>query len=287
MRASRTTWFSIATALLGLAVTGCPSDPVPTDAALDDANYADAMIYTASELYGPCVFDAQCPGEGAICRRNVDGYPNGYCTVPCEDRTPCEGLGTQNNHCVQLDGEDQAYCEVNCINGRDCRGEGYTCLADQLSTGGLCIAVCNDDAQCGAGAVCDERTGRCVAAGSEAPGASTGEPCSSPTACASGACLPEANGWTDGYCIANCVLPMGFNTNTFYEGDVLPPGGCSDGGICMPFNGSFADRDLGLCFHGCAEDTDCRSGYFCRKQYQLQMGGPTFSFDNGVCWPEG
>lgn len=287
MRASSSLWISIASALVGAAIAGCPSDPGPTDAALPDAPYPDAMIYTASEMYGPCVIDAQCPGEGAVCRPNVDGFPGGYCTVPCDDRTPCEGLGTQNNHCVQLTGEDRAYCEVNCVNGRDCRGEGYSCLADQLPTGGLCIPVCNADAQCGAGAICDEHTGRCVPEGGEATGAITGEACASGDACASGACVPPANGFTGGYCISNCVLPMGFNTNTFFEGTVLPPGGCPDDGICMPFNGSFAARDLGVCLDGCMEDGDCRTGYFCRKDYQLQMGGPTFSYENGVCWPNG
>lgn len=286
MRASPSSIFS-AVALVGLGLAGCNPESAPTDAALPDAPYADAMIYTASELYGPCVIDAQCPGEGAVCRRNVDGYPNGYCTRPCDDRTPCEGLGTQNNHCVQLTGETRAYCEVNCVNGRDCRGEGYSCLTEQLPTGGLCIPVCNADAQCGPGAVCDLHRARCAAAPVEVNGELTGAACASNAACASGACVPAANGFTGGYCIANCVLPTGFNTNTFFDGPVLPAGGCPDDGLCMPFNGSFAARDLGVCLDGCADNTDCRTGYFCRKDYQLQEGGRVFSFENGVCWPNG
>ncbi len=295
LRASMLSFHERSFALAGLALgsmlslTGCPTDTGATDAALPDAAFPDAMIYAASEMYGPCVIDEQCPGEGAICRSPLRGYPGGYCTVPCDDRTPCEGLGTQNNHCVQLNGEDRSYCEVNCVNGRDCRnaGDGYSCLAEQLPTGGLCIPVCNTDAQCGAGAACDTHTGRCVAAGEQRAGALTGEPCASNDACASGACVPPANGFTGGYCVANCALPMGFNTNSFFDGTVLPSGGCPEDALCMPFNGSFAARDLGVCLDGCATDGECRDGYFCRKDYQLQMGGPTFSFENGVCWPNG
>ena len=57
MRASTSLWISIASALVGAAIAGCPSDPGPTDAALPDAPYPDAMIFTASEMYGPCVID--------------------------------------------------------------------------------------------------------------------------------------------------------------------------------------------------------------------------------------
>src|SRR5690606_33578722 len=57
-----------------------------------------------SELFGPCQEDWQCPGEGAICRRATDGWPGGYCTVPCEDRTPCDFNGVYH-HCVTRAGE--------------------------------------------------------------------------------------------------------------------------------------------------------------------------------------
>ncbi len=266
-------------ALVLLALAGCPSDPVPADAALPDAR-----VLGPSELYGPCEIDAQCPGAGAVCRGPSDGYPMGYCTVPCDDRTPCEGLGTQNNHCAQRAGEAQSYCELNCLNGRDCRDDSYSCVADALPSGGICIPICSSDAQCGGGAVCDPHTSRCVAPGGVATGAVTGEPCASNEACASGACIPEANGFTGGYCIANCVLPPGWNTNTFFDGASLPSGGCADSAICFP-NGSFAARDLGVCLHQCASADDCRDGYECRQSFQLQQGGPSFTYDNGVCLP--
>jgi hypothetical protein len=265
---------------LPLLLSGCPSDPAP----VVDAALPDARVFAASELYGPCEIDAQCPGEGAVCRRPSDGFPGGYCTVPCDDRTPCGGFGTQNNHCVQLVGEDRAYCQLNCLNGIDCRDEAYTCLADQLPTGGLCIPVCSSDAQCGGGTVCDPFTARCVAPGSVSTGAVTGEPCASNAACASGACVPEANGFLGGYCIANCALPAGWNTNTFFDGPSLPNGGCAGDAVCFP-NGSITPRDLGVCLDQCTSDGDCRDGYECRRQFQLRQGGPTFSYENGVCLP--
>jgi len=266
---------------LAATLAGCPSDPTPPA----DAALPDARVFAPSALYEGCEIDAQCPGVGARCRRPVDGYPQGYCTVPCTDRTPCEGLGTQNNQCVQLNGEDQSYCEANCLNGRDCR-DGYTCIQDVTPSGGVCIPVCSSDEQCGGGAVCDLNSARCVAPGMTSTGARVGEACGGSGDCA-GWCIDEAgNGWPGGLCTQYCVLPAGWNTNTFYEGTLLPSGTCPDGHICYP-NGSFAERDLGICLPACSTPEGCRDGYMCRQQWQLQEGGDVFRYDNGVCWPAG
>src|SRR5690606_5864553 len=103
-----------------------------------------------SELFGPCQEDWQCPGEGAICRRATDGWPGGYCTVPCEDRTPCDFNGVYH-HCVTRAGETQSYCERRCLNGIDCGRTAYTCAGELPPSGGLCIGVCASDDECGAG----------------------------------------------------------------------------------------------------------------------------------------
>lgn len=278
--------------VMAASLLGCPT-PEPT---LVDANIPDVHVQPPSTLYGPCETDAQCPGEGAICRRAADGYPMGYCTVPCTDRGPCEDeFGAQNNLCVQLAGATQRYCEQSCINGNDCRDESYSCFGADASADpdvrGICAPVCQRDEQCGAGAICVRETGRCAAAGTVPEGAPNGSPCNTNDMCASGFCIPEVGrtsgqptSYTEGYCVSNCVLPPGFNTNNFYAGSELPVGGsCPDGLICMPINGSVARRDLGLCLNACYEDADCRDEhYFCKRSWGFRSNT---MFENGACSP--
>ncbi len=262
---------------LAVSIGACTPDPLPAP----DAALPDARIHPASELYGPCEIDAQCPGEGAVCRGPLEGFPLGSCTVPCTDRTPCAGLGTANNQCIG--GPAGSFCEPGCLNSRDCRA-GYACVQDVNPAGGFCTALCTNDMQCGAGVVCDEYTTECVAPGGESTAATVGQPCVASEDCR-GWCISEAtNGWPGGACASNCVLPMSWNMNTFYDGTVLPSGSCPDGDICYP-NGSFAAGDLGLCLDACTSDDGCREGYTCRTSFQLQEGGDVFTFENGVCWP--
>ena len=265
---------------LGLVAVACGDDDAPVD-------MGDASVPPQSELFGPCTEDSQCPGEGAICRRDLDGYPRGYCTVPCEDRTPCDAYGSYH-HCVQREGETQSYCEQRCRNGLDCGRSAYTCAGELPPSGGLCIGVCSDDSQCSEGLVCDHYSATCVVPGTEPTGAVTGEPCGSEDVCRSGECITETrdgvpSGWVGGSCIGNCILPAGYSSNFFYSGTVLPRGGCAgETDVCFP-NASLSEGDLGLCLQGCTSAADCRPGYDCRKAFQT-VGGSA-SFDNGVCLP--
>jgi hypothetical protein len=267
-----------------LLVVGCDGSPPEEDAQVITLPDAGPPPPDPSELFGPCVEDSQCPGAGAICRTNRDGWPGGYCTVPCEDRTPCDYRGVYH-HCTAQEGETQTYCERRCLNGIDCGRTGYTCIGMLPPSGGLCIGVCSSDAECGDGTVCDLYSGQCAVT-APTNGALTGEACSGSQSCRSGACLTEAgNGWPGGYCVGNCILPSGFNTSTFYNGDSLPRGTCAGDAICLPV-GSQAEGDLGTCYDQCVDDGDCRTGYGCLKDFQLGSGGVS-SYDNGVCVPAG
>jgi len=174
----------LAVVLFLTATVGCDNTtPMAPDAG------GDAFSLTPSSLFGACVDDSQCPGAGAICRRASEGYPGGYCTVPCDDRTPCD-TGSVYHHCIQLTGETRSYCERRCLNGLDCGREAYTCAGELPPSGGVCISVCSDDAQCGDGTVCDVWTGECVVGPAPTAGAGTGEPCDSGADCRSGRCIP-------------------------------------------------------------------------------------------------
>jgi len=242
-----------------------------------------------SDLFEACQADWQCPGEGAVCRSAIEGYPGGYCTVPCSDRTPCDTFGVYH-HCATRQGEDQAYCERRCLNGLDCGRDGYTCVGELPPSGGFCIGVCQNDEQCGGTSVCDPYSAQCAETPTET-GAITGEPCADNDACRSGQCIAEESeggnptGWIAGYCVSNCILPLGYNNSDFFAGDALPNGGCPGDAICWPADtASTAQRDLGRCFDQCTADGDCREGYTCLQEIGLGGGG-TSTYSNGLCVP--
>lgn len=287
--------------LLLLLVAGCDqNDRTPTadtDAGWDAGSQVEVDAGwdagpEPSYLFGPCTVDEQCPGAGAFCRKSEEGWPQGYCTVPCEDRGPCDD-GFRYNHCVEAQDESGKFCELRCLNGADCSRDGYTCVGmgsfDRAGSG-ICIGLCDEDTDCEPGGECNEWAGACVAVG-ETPteGSETGGPCADDEGCLGGNCLAPYTtgftGWAGGYCMTQCILPMGYNTNTFYSGDALPPGTCAGDSVCFP-NGSYTRGDVGVCLRECTTDADCRQdeGYTCLKEYGLPSGD-TATYTNGVCLP--
>lgn len=276
----------LAAAFAVLLLGACDDNPPAEDASVPQD--AGPQLET-SELFGACQEDWQCPGEGAICRGAAEGFPGGYCTVPCEDRTPCDSRGVYH-HCATREGEEQSYCERRCLNGIDCGRDGYTCVGELPPSGGLCVPVCSSDEQCGAGTACDTYTGECVEGAVPDSGALTGEACAENDDCRSGQCAPEVNeegvptGWVGGYCVGNCILPSGFNNNDFFAGDALPQATCPGDAVCLPANGQ-ARGDLGRCYDQCAADGDCREGYTCLMEISLASGGVS-TYPNGLCVPD-
>lgn len=267
-----------------LALVACDETGGDGDAGVE----TDAFVLPPSRLFGSCAEDTQCPGEGAVCRRDVAGYPKGYCTLPCDDRTPCDVFGSYH-HCVQRDGESRRYCEQRCLNGIDCGRAGYTCAGELPPSGGLCIGVCSSDAHCSDGHVCEPYSGRCYPEGMvPTGGALTGEACGSDDACRSGICIEQiSNGQPTGYlggtCVSNCILPTGYNSSTFFGGTLLPRGDCVGEAICFPTT-SLSEGDLGVCQQACRSAADCRPGLQCASSFNTSSGTPA-SFDNGVCMP--
>jgi len=268
--------------ILALLCLGCGGPAPASDAGGTDAGPPP------STLYGPCVTSAQCPGAGAVCR--TDGYPRGYCTVPCDDRTPCEAYGI-HNHCAQRAGESRAYCELRCLNGIDCVRSGYTCAGELPPSGGLCIGVCQSDTDCNPGETCDLVATRCVASGTTLSGAADGDPCAADADCHSGLCIEEAGmggaptGWVGGMCAGNCILPSGYNTSTIWPSDTLPQGNCPAQSICLPQDFAHSSEgDLGTCYHACSASEPCRDGYRCLQSLNTASGMPA-TFANGICIP--
>jgi hypothetical protein len=267
--------------VLSALVVACGGDPPPGDAGPGDA-------LPPSTLYGPCVHDSQCPGEGAVCRRDEAGFPRGYCTVPCDDRTPCDAFGV-HHHCVQRPGADRRYCELRCLNGLDCGRDQYTCVGRIPPSGGLCIGICGADSDCSPGHECDRESGRCHLPGMAPTGASLGEPCTRDESCRSRFCVEVVNemgtptGWVDGACLAYCIVPEGWNSNNIYDGPRLPSATCPDNAVCFPQDG-FVEGNVGVCIPSCSVSADCRLGYACLNSFQ-SPSGVRYTFENGICIP--
>lgn len=261
---------------------------------MPDAGPADMgeldMDLPPSTLFGACQRDTQCPGVGARCRPPSEGWPNGYCTVPCTppDTEPCLDADLFYNHCLTDDATGDSWCERRCLNGIDCARDGYTCVGqfppmDQ----GMCVGVCLSDTDCSRGEVCNRDSGRCVT--SSPTGAAIGGACTANEQCRSNDCITELSGagnptgFLGGYCAALCILPAGYNGNSFYAGTALPAGSCTTDAVCFP-NSGFAEGDPGICLDECAVTTDCRPGLECTTDFQLSSGD-TAHYTNGVCLP--
>lgn len=269
---------------------GPPDEP---DLGMEEPDAFDAgPALEMSETFGPCQEDWQCPGDGAVCRRGAAGWPEGFCTVPCVDRLGCDFLGTYH-YCIEAEDGSGSFCERKCVNGVDCERPGYTCIAGNAEGNLICIGLCSAELSCGAGAECNPDSADCVAEGSlPADAARVGDPCEGDDACLSGRCIEARSGtsptgWNGGYCHGFCILPQGYNTNSFFGPENrLPQGTCPDGNVCYPAAGSLTRGDLGVCFDGCETDDDCRrdEGYSCLKDFGT-ASGDVRSLEYGVCVP--
>ncbi|MGE0784254.1 MAG: hypothetical protein AB7S26_01100 [Sandaracinaceae bacterium] len=276
--------FAAAVLLAFSPLYGCDGDG-GSDAGGSDAGAGLEM----STLFGECVDDSQCPGADAVCRTSAEGFPGGYCTVPCEDRTLCDD-GFVYNHCLAR-GEDPAtFCELRCLNGLDCGRDGWSCSTTFADGSGACIPVCSSDEQCGDGAMCNIYTGTCTTDAIPTTGSVTGEACDNGDQCKSGACIAEVDrngvptGWVGGYCTGNCILPAGYNSNSFFDGPELPNGGCPGDALCIPQTFAHSSqRDLGTCYDACTESGTCRGGYTCLTSFQTSGGAATYP--TGICVP--
>jgi hypothetical protein len=92
------------------------------------------------------------------------------------------------------------------------------------------------------------------------PDSLIGAPCAGNADCGfGGLCIPEAEGFTDGYCITAC--------------DPGDPLACPGDGVCA----ALGENDL--CVDGCGQDADCRDGYVCATWI---IPGEAFCFP-GAC----
>jgi hypothetical protein len=111
----------------------CPSSQYPY-------NYAciDGLC-----VFPPCVADAECQGEGEVCRE-VRGLPS--CVVPCDgDDAPCMAIDPAQT-CSGMTDDGSGFCLAHCSDTNAC----FNTSCDE--TNGVC--VCSSAGQCLSGEEC-------------------------------------------------------------------------------------------------------------------------------------
>jgi hypothetical protein len=227
----------------------------------------------------PCMANNECVANknDPLCLQNPS-WPEGYCSEYCNLNDDDCSNGAK---CVQDGLGDVGRCLHACTTHADCR-MGYQCDTNQGSvcTPGSPQEVCDNgmddngdmqidcaDPTCSTFPACDEamcddlqdndgdqlidcQDAACQALPLCKPGmGAVGTACTAASDCASAtgndpACIPEALGFTGGYCAEFCAV-----------------GGtdCPSGSMCVDLLGATS----GLCFATCTMDTDCRMGYAC------------------------
>ncbi|TVR01701.1 MAG: hypothetical protein EA398_09145 [Deltaproteobacteria bacterium] len=168
-------------------------------------------------------------GSASDCRTDtcLTNLIGGYCS-----QLDCGGDGDcpEDGRCLPLDPEEPegvTACFRTCANDAACRF-GYRC-ADPDGDGGACVPV--DE---------DERSPV-----RNPNGRDDGEPCAVDINCKGGTCLIEQTGYTGGYCTTLNCAQVGCNP---------PSGGTAE---CRTVTEST------VCYVGCSQDADCRTGYAC------------------------
>ncbi|MCA9706630.1 MAG: hypothetical protein KDK70_12325 [Myxococcales bacterium] len=111
----------------------CPASTYPY-------NYA---CYEGICVFPPCEGDADCPGDGEVCRE-VGGLPS--CVLPCEDDAPCTAASSDQT-CSATADDGSRYCFAHCTN------PGVFCgIAGCDEASGVC--VCSSVGQCQSGWDC-------------------------------------------------------------------------------------------------------------------------------------
>jgi len=232
-------------------VVGCgESHSTDTDAGITfDATPAPDTGVTPEIDAGPPVTEGDvgepCGAMGdceSFCIDEGDGFPDGYCTAPCDADNPCPTGST----CTPI-GRGMSICLAECDPDaamRSCRA-GYGCADSFMLPGPVCLPGCTDDTDCPEGTMCDPAAGL----GGECfdPGAAVGDECTESAQCPmDGFCLAEDfGGWPGGACVGFGCDP---DSGT----------GCGDDAMCLR-----SGRGGGLCVRACDSGTDCREGYDC------------------------
>lgn len=231
MRVTRTWFLCMWCAVLAC---GCGDDDDSKKKTALDAGETQLPDKTAGK---GCKSDDDCP-NGKCMRDLMVGSmtearkaPGGYCTASCDTDSQCGNQG----ECSVGAGQDRGLCLGMCNSQADCR-DGYACV-------GATAGFFNGAGSCQPMQRPDELGDRVA-----------GRECASDGDCLGGTCAsasPLGAPYPSNYCTGRC----------------WEDAHCGEGGVCLT---QAASADAGWCLEGCGSDADCgRRGYRCM---QLKSG---------------
>jgi hypothetical protein len=274
------------------------------------AGPVEALFPTALRAIGtPCANDGECPtgpnGETPlICVTASDpdifgtgGPQGGYCTAPCRTQDDCPALDALSG-CTLRDEAGDGYCVSLCQAGEGgvkCNGpdnedpiRALACLppgANSTNNIGVCIPVCQSDADCGAGLFCNlDVSGAGLCSATAPVGGDIGAACTTETSatdCKSGLCLGLGSEPPASFCSNVCTFGL-FTTGCGFT----PASGVPQEAYCaQPTTVDGAPGDLGFCVELCDEAADCgQAGWLCAE---LLPEGQELLGRQGECVPPG
>jgi hypothetical protein len=271
----------------------------------------EALFPTALRAIGsPCASDDECPtgpnGEAPlVCVTAAEpdifgagGPQGGYCTAPCRTQEDCPALDALSG-CALRDAAGDGYCVSLCQagdGGVKCNGPAATeetlraqaCLppgAASTNNIGVCIPVCQSDADCGAGLFCNQDVSGAGLCSATAPvGGDIGAACTTETSatdCKSGFCLGLGSEPPASFCSSVCTFGL-FESGCGFT----PASGVPQEAYCaQPTAIDGAPGDLGFCVELCDEASDCgQAGWLCAE---LLPEGQVLLGRQGECVPPG
>ncbi len=255
-----------------VAVAARSTQPPPESFAVD-------VILSTARPGDACAADADCPGGTCA----TTGFPQGYCTWPCDSSDSCNGFGVCQPLCSSPPC-DQLTCMSGCVSDGDCRA-GYGCR-DLFDGTRSCRPVgslpegadCAGDGECATGN-CSMSVGRkrCVQWCLSSSTCSGGELCSlNPAHSFVYRCGPSCGSGTCAY---------GSTCTCFDAGEKGCAPRCAFDSDCAL--GSRCDTTTGLCQRLSCAMQACPTGSFCNYRFPYDEATCSTSPAQPLCSPTG
>jgi hypothetical protein len=200
-----------------------------------------------------CDSDRDCPADIGAC---IFGRCTSWqCNLPDASGSAPQFPCAEGAVCVQFPGNDPALCVATCETPNDCFA-GQACIEFFSDGSRACWGICTADADC-------QSTQRCRIGGFTNPDLGSCQDFCTPggSDCAEDEACVQAEGQTYGFCQERGAICTA-------DADCLADEACE----------WLGNDGLARCVPGCADDTGCAEGSFCR----IQAGGQTCAED-GDC----
>jgi hypothetical protein len=220
-----------------------------------------------------------------------EGPAKGLCTIDCTaDQTVCATVGDANSVC-QAYTNGKSFCMEGCqfgpasltaLDAKKCHGRSEmacSLISETDTTNGVCLPLCNSDADCGGSLFCDPNLGTCSAT---APtGDPVGAPCTQPgDAGTADTCKGQCGGLVHAsgqqpftyMCFENCTQGVAAVCGWGGPNTGPAPAACLFGPAVLSSTAGFGDQ--GSCGALCDCNADCANpALVCGDFSQIDSSG--------------